>query len=98
MEKILLAPRGQVHTTLLPTGAHAVRVNHWAGSPYAWVWLDPDAPRRWLVDFLMVADGDRVDDELFWPVGAFNDDGNKGSIWTVLMKWRTDTTAGVIDG
>jgi hypothetical protein len=88
MEKILLAARGQVHTELLPVACQVVRVNHWAGSPYAWVWLDPDEPRDRLVDFLMVADGDRVEDEAYWPVGAFNDDGNKGSIWTVLVKWR----------
>jgi hypothetical protein len=91
VQKILLASRGKVHTELLPVGSQVVRVGHWEGSPYAWVFVDPDAPRNWLVDFLMVADGDRVENEAFWPAGSFSGDGSNGTIWTVLMNWRMDT-------
>lgn len=88
VQKILLASRGKVHTELLPVGAQAVRVGMWEGSPYAWVLMDPDAPSNWLVDFLVVAGGDRIEDDAFWPIGAFGD--QSGTIWTGLISWRKE--------
>jgi hypothetical protein len=89
VQKILLASRGRVHTEMLPVGAQVVRTGIWQGSPYAWVFMDVDAPRTWLVDFLMVACGDRVLENAFWPVGTFGSDHNE-TIWTVLINWRKE--------
>ena len=86
IQQFLLRPRGVVHSEPLPSGAVIVRMGMWEASPYAWVWLDPEAPRDWLVDFLIVGTGDLVEEETFWPVCAFAD--GAATIWTGLYRWR----------
>ena len=89
MKRIPLLARGQVYTELLPAGSIVVRTGYWQGFPCAWVWMDMDAPRNWLVEFLMVADGDRVENDAFWPVGTMQWE-QTATIWTVLTNWRKE--------
>jgi len=93
IQKFLLRPRGVVHTELLPIGSSVTRIAIEDGSPYAWVWMDPAAPRDWLVDFLVVCTGDQVEDaDLYWPVNSFAANDLRATIWHGLSRWRKQVT------
>ncbi len=87
IKKVLLAPRGQVRREFIPYGAMVARIGVWEGSPYAWVWVDPDEKRTQAVDFLIVCAGDEVADDAFYPIHSFAWHGGEDGMWFGLVKW-----------
>lgn len=83
MQKILLAPRGKVHKGILPFGSYIARIAMWEGSPVAYVWMDLEAVQQQTVEFLVVAVGDVVQDDAFFPVNSFEHSG----LWFGLVKY-----------
>ena len=92
IRKVLLAQRGQVRHEALPFGYAVVRIGMWEGSPYAWVWVDPDETRLQNADFLVVCSGDPVADDMFYPLNSFNDHGGPDGVWFGLVKYGTEIT------
>jgi hypothetical protein len=86
MQRIPLAARGQVRHGVLPLGAMVARIGMWKGAHYAWVWLDPNETRMQSMDFLIIASGDVVMDDAFYPLNSFSDRADDG-VWFGLVKY-----------
>lgn len=86
VHKFLLRKRGVVCPLMLPIGSSVTRIAVQDGSPYAWVWLDTSLPYDHRYEFLVVATGDLVSDEDFWPINTFDGPRDSGLIWHGLMK------------
>jgi hypothetical protein len=87
IRKVLLESRGQVRHEMLPYACFVARIGTWEGSPYAWVWVDPNEARLQAMEFLIVCAGDEVADDAFFPVNSFAGHGCEDGVWFGLVKY-----------
>lgn len=86
IKKVLLSPRGRTHREVLALGAYVATFGEQAGSPYAWVVIDPREKRMQAIEFLFIQEDDIVTHDGFNVHSAFKD-SHTGELYFGLIHY-----------